>query len=104
MFGHVSHWLVHQVLHFSGMEDGDSPWYLLWSGVFAAIEGLSFFAVAFAGVRHLNCHVTGCWRVGHLPTDGGHKVCKKHHPSGGISHAHVLAAHAAAHQGALRGS
>ena len=35
----------------------------------------------YTGVRKVNCHTKGCWRIGHHPLDGTpYILCRHHHP------------------------
>lgn len=47
--------------------------YQFWSGIGSDVFLLAPFAWWF---RHHNCHVPGCWRVGHV--HDGLPVCRKH--------------------------
>jgi hypothetical protein len=40
---------------------------------------LSFLSVPAVLFRKHNCHVRGCWRIGHHPL-GPYLLCRKHHP------------------------
>lgn len=44
-------------------------------------------------VRHHNCEVHGCWRLGRHGTAAGHQVCRRHHPDGHLSPKDVHDAH-----------
>ena len=71
--------------------------YVLISGVVADLGLLGGLTLVF---RRLNCHVKGCWRIGHHDVEGTpYKVCRKHHPSvpaSGATAKHVADAHRAA--------
>lgn len=60
--------------------------YGFWSGFGSVIPWSLFslggiFAGIAVGLRHLNCHEPGCWRMGKFPLAGGEfKVCGKHNP------------------------
>lgn len=95
--GFLMHWFaVHtgSVANTSGQ-----PYYNFWSGL-----GSDFGEVVLIGgviqiVRHTNCHVKGCWRVGKHPVVGTpYKVCRVHHPdlNRKITHQDVIDAHRAA--------
>jgi len=51
----------------------------------------------YTGVRKVNCHTKGCWRIGHHPLEGTpYILCKHHHPevpNHGASHEEILAQH-----------
>jgi hypothetical protein len=70
------------VLHLLGIDDANSPWYLLYSGIAGSastLAALVTFTVAF--LRKHNCHVQGCWRIGRHPVEGTAFVtCARHHP------------------------
>lgn len=72
-------WLAHVL----GLDDGSGRWYLWWSGMGANIGEFAIVGSLLSGVRHHNCHVRGCWRVGRHPVvDTGYVVCRRHHPTG----------------------
>ncbi len=51
--------------------------YQFWSGIGSdvfLVTGISL------GLRHVNCHVKGCWRWGHLVHGTSYRACNKHHP------------------------
>lgn len=49
--------------------------YQFWSG----IGSDAFLLAPFLWlIKHHNCHMDGCWRLGHVLN--GKPVCKKHHP------------------------
>lgn len=43
---------------------------------------ISAWVYGIAWLRHHNCHVKGCWRLGHLHPEHGRPVCRHHHPAG----------------------
>ena len=49
--------------------------YQFWSGIGSGSPILAGFVVYF---RHHNCHVNGCWRLGHVDPEHGHPACWKH--------------------------
>jgi hypothetical protein len=54
--------------------------YQLWSGFVPAMAIGSVFTGLIGALRHKNCHVTRCWRMGRFPlADGHYKVCHVHH-------------------------
>ncbi len=97
----VLNWLYH-VLGFKG----SGAWYGSWSGWFADVTiiggmcllmGWAFVAM-IVGLRKLNCHAPGCWRLGHHDAAGGlYKLCRHHHPDvPAVLHIeHIHAAHEA---------
>lgn len=60
--------------------------YGFWSGFGSVIPWSLFslggiFAGLYAALRAINCHQTGCARIGRYPIAGGRfKYCGKHHP------------------------
>lgn len=67
------HFLGHDVWHW---RSGNG--YQFWSGIAGE---LTLLGAAIAVVKHHNCHVRGCWRVGRHSVDGTpYKVCRRHHP------------------------
>jgi hypothetical protein len=74
-----------------------TPWtYQLWSGFIPALAIVSIFGGLASHLRSMNCHVTGCWRIGKYPlADGQFKVCRKHSPHPDkLTHAYILGEHA----------
>ena len=51
----------------------------------------------YTGVRKVNCHTKGCWRIGHHALEGTpYILCRHHHPevpNHGATHEHILAQH-----------
>jgi hypothetical protein len=71
-------------LHMTGIDTQQSRFYDFWSGFgacFAWLGGL------FAVYRHKNCHVKGCWRLGHPDPLHGWPACKRHHSMGEVINA-----------------
>ena len=72
--------------------------YNFWSGIGSDLgEATLISAVGigvYTGVRKVNCHTKGCWRIGKHDLDGTpYILCRHHHPgvpSKGASHAHIL--------------
>src|SRR5215472_10083022 len=99
-FGALRHWFA---LHTGTLHGGPDLYYNFWSGFGSDIgEATLISAVSigvYTGVRKVNCHTKGCWRIGHHPLDGTpYILCKHHHPhvpNGGASHEHILAQHQA---------
>lgn len=97
-FGALRHWVA---LHTGTLHGGPDVWYNFWSGFGSDLgEATLISAVCvgvYTGVRKVNCHTKGCWRIGHHPLDGTpYILCKHHHPSvpnHGASHAQILAQH-----------
>src|SRR5665213_1174460 len=97
-FGAVRHWLA---LHTGTIHGGPDLYYNFWSGFGSDLgEATLISAVSigvYTGVRKVNCHTKGCWRIGHHPLDGTpYILCRHHHPdvpTKGASHEHILEQH-----------
>lgn len=86
---------VHLIAHWLGLDNGSGPVYLAWSGFGGDISQLAIIGAVVAVVRHRNCEVKGCWRMGRHQTAAGHRVCRRHHPDGAPTHRDVIDAHEA---------
>lgn len=82
------HWLQ-QFLHPGQLRTPDGG-YWFWSGIGSDLGEVTLIAAVVALLRHRNCHVKGCWRLGHIDPDHGHPACRRHH-----SQAHKLGREAA---------
>jgi hypothetical protein len=81
------------------MDDLSGPFYGWWSGAGSDLSELGILAALLTHIRHINCEVRGCWRLGRHATAAGHKVCRHHHPDGApIAKAVKIAHHTAQHQ------
>ena len=97
-FDVVRHWLA---LHTGTLHGGPDLYYNFWSGFGSDLgEATLITAVGvgvYTGVRKVNCHTKGCWRIGHHALDGTpYILCRHHHPhvpSQGASHEHILEQH-----------
>jgi hypothetical protein len=97
-FGAVRHWFA---LHTGITHGGPDPYYNFWSGFGSDLgEATLITAVAvgvYTGVRKVNCHTKGCWRIGHHALEGTpYILCRKHHPhvpTAGATHEHILEVH-----------
>ena len=97
-FAAVRHWVA---LHTGILNGGPDKYYNFWSGFGSDLgEATLISAVGigvYTGVRKVNCHAKGCWRIGHHPLDGTpYILCRHHHPhvpSKGASHEHILEQH-----------
>jgi len=97
-FGAVRHWLA---LHTGTLHGGPDLYYNFWSGFGSDLgEATLITAVGvgvYTGVRKVNCHTKGCWRIGHHTLEGTpYILCRKHHPyvpTKGASHEHILEQH-----------
>lgn len=87
--------------HALGIDTQSSQNYDFVSGVGPmVIAALGFSGVGVTVLHHLNCHQTGCPRIGRFPVAGGQfKTCRQHHPDPavreGIQAQHLKAAHEA---------
>ena len=96
--GSLRHWFA---LHTGLIHGGPDVYYNFWSGFGSDLgEATLVSAVCigvYTGVRKVNCHTKGCWRIGHHPLDGTpYILCKHHHPgvpNHGATHEHILAQH-----------
>jgi len=97
-FDAVRHWLA---LHTGTLHGGPDLYYNFWSGFGSDLgEATLISAVAigvYTGVRKVNCHTKGCWRIGHHALEGTpYILCRHHHPgvpTKGASHEHILEQH-----------
>ncbi|MGP8059395.1 MAG: hypothetical protein ACLP9C_07160 [Acidimicrobiales bacterium] len=97
-FDGVRHWIA---LHTGTLHGGPDLYYNFWSGFGADLgEATLISAVGlgvYTGVRKVNCHTKGCWRIGHHQLEGTpYILCRHHHPSvptKGASHGHILEQH-----------
>jgi hypothetical protein len=93
--GPLRHWFAY---HTGVLHAGPDVYYNFWSGFGSDLgEATLIGSVSvgvYAGVRKVNCHVKGCWRVGKHPLIGTpYTLCRHHHPhvpTEGASHAHIL--------------
>jgi hypothetical protein len=45
------------------------------------LADITLLGGAYALLRHHNCHIKHCWRIGRHPVQGtGYIVCRRHHP------------------------
>lgn len=97
-FSALRHWFA---LHTGTLHGGPDVYYNFWSGFGSDLgEATLISAVGigvYTGVRKVNCHTKGCWRIGHHPLDGTpYILCRHHHPgvpTKGASHEHILEQH-----------
>ena len=96
--GALRHWFA---LHTGTLHGGPDLYYNFWSGFGSDLgEATLISAVGvgvYTGVRKVNCHTKGCWRIGHHPLEGTpYILCRHHHPevpNHGATHEHILAQH-----------
>ena len=96
--GGVRHWVA---LHTGILNGGPDKYYNFWSGFGSDLgEATLISAVGlglYTGLRKVNCHTKGCWRIGkHQLAGTPYVLCRHHHPgvpSKGASHEHILEQH-----------
>jgi hypothetical protein len=96
--GGLRHWVA---FHTGILHGGPDVFYNFWSGFGSDLgEATLISAVGigvYTGVRKVNCHTKGCWRIGHHQLEGTpYILCRHHHPgvpSKGASHEHILEQH-----------
>jgi len=94
----VRHWVA---LHTGVINGGPDKYYNFWSGFGSDLgEATLISAVGvgvYTGVRKVNCHTKGCWRIGKHDLEGTpYVLCRHHHPSvpsRGATHEHILEQH-----------
>lgn len=70
--------MIAGLLHVLGIDDVSGRWYAFWSGFGG---DLTIFGALAVWLRHQNCHVQGCPRIGRHQVAGTEwKVCRHHHP------------------------
>jgi hypothetical protein len=97
-FAAFRHWLA---LHTGTLHGGPDLYYNFWSGFGSDLgEATLITAVGvgvYTGVRKVNCHTKGCWRIGHHVLEGTpYILCRHHHPgvpTKGATHEHILEQH-----------
>jgi hypothetical protein len=97
-FDATRHWVA---LHTGIINGGPDHYYNFWSGFGSDLgEATLITAVGvgvYTGVRKVNCHSKGCWRIGHHALEGTpYILCRHHHPgvpSRGASHEYILEEH-----------
>jgi hypothetical protein len=71
--------LWHWFLHYTGIANPAGRWYAFWSGFGSDLAEITLVAGVIAFLRHRNCHVKGCWRLGHADPEHGWPACRHHH-------------------------
>lgn len=66
-----------------------------WSGFGSDLGEVTILAALATWLRHANCEVHGCWRLGRHQS-ANHRVCRVHHPDDHLTAQDVLDAHRAA--------
>jgi hypothetical protein len=96
--GGLRHWFA---LHTGTLHGGPDVYYNFWSGFGSDLgEATLISAVClgvYTGIRKVNCHTKGCWRISHHALEGTpYILCKHHHPdvpNHGATHEHILTEH-----------
>lgn len=68
--------MLHWFLHITGIDTQQSRFYDFWSGI---ATQMTVIGAVVVHVRHKNCHVKGCWRLGQIDPENHHPACRKHH-------------------------
>ncbi len=98
-FDFLRHWTA---IHSGTIYSPNSPvYYNFWSGFGSDLgEATLIGAVSvglYTGLRKVNCHTKGCWRIGHYPLEGTpYHLCPRHHPgvpTKGASQGQILDQH-----------
>jgi hypothetical protein len=97
-FDAARHWFA---LHTGIIHGGPDQYYNFWSGFGSDLgEATLISAVGigvYTGVRKVNCHTKGCWRIGHHVLEGTpYILCRHHHPgvpTSGATQEHILELH-----------
>ena len=75
--------MQHWIAYWLGMDDPGGPVYLFYSGFLGSAPVLGAVLVF---LRHRNCHVHGCWRLGrHAVAGTPYAVCRRHDPGGAVT-------------------
>jgi len=67
------------ILHYTGCDNLSGPWYGFWSGFGSDLGELLLLGGLVTLVRHHNCHVKGCWKIGHIDPAVHAPACGSHH-------------------------
>lgn len=87
---------MHWLLHFLGTDNVSGPEYGWWSGAGSDLGEIGIIGGLAAMIRHRNCEVKRCWRLGRHRTAAGHVVCRRHHPDDHLTAETVRERHHAA--------
>ena len=78
------HWLSlvwHWIEIHTGTVNESGPYYGFWSGFGSDLGEVTILGAVAVGLKHVNCHDKGCWRIITHKVDGTpFKACRKHHP------------------------
>jgi hypothetical protein len=86
----------HALLHVLGTDNLSGPEYGWWSGAGSDLSELAIVGALVGLLRHRNCEVRRCWRLGRHQTAAGRHVCRKHHPDDHLTAERVIDEHRAA--------
>ena len=92
----IWHVVVHLILHWTGADNVSGPEYGFWSGFGSDLTEFGLLGALGTMVRHHNCEVHRCWRLGRHITAAGHRVCRVHHPDAPLTAEKVTEMHEAA--------
>jgi hypothetical protein len=96
--GPLRHWFAD---HTGVTHGGPDVYYNFWSGFGSDLGEVTLVSAVcvgvYTGVRKVNCHAKGCWRIGHHALNGTpYILCRHHHPevpNTGASHEQILKEH-----------
>ena len=78
----------------TGTVNEPGPFYAFWSGFGSDIGELALLGAVLGAWHRVNCHASGCWRIGRQHVDGTTFVtCRRHHPDGKPTAARIAKAH-----------
>jgi hypothetical protein len=88
----LQHWLA---VH-TGTVNEPGGYYGFFSGFGSDLGEIALIGALWAAWHRVNCHTKGCLRIGRQRVEGTtYVVCRKCHPDGKPTRAHILAAHRA---------
>lgn len=82
--------MQHFLSHWLGLDNASGAVYLWWSGF---VGDLGYLAIVATLLRRHQCEVNPCWRLARHSTNGGHRVCARHHPEGAPTSQDVIDKH-----------
>lgn len=74
--------IAHFLHYWLGLSTPNQEPYLFWSGFGSDLGEATLLGAFIAAYRHRNCHVKGCWRLGHPDPEHNFPACRKHHSRG----------------------
>lgn len=75
---------MHTIAHILGIDTQQSYFYDFWSGFATQLPKPWEVVIGALWLRHQNCHVKGCWRLGKHAVDGT-PWCSKHHENARVT-------------------